>query len=257
MRLVPLHKRTYISKLATGFSVTLTATLALLFAGCGVASRDIPVLVAADTTLAVAGPGPTVKPSVAPIYIFLMRKERFAPVERPGRLIDQIDVAVSVDAALDDATDPKAPTPSERRAGFSSPFVDLLPAEAFRPTADGFRPNVVSRVVDGVATIELREFSVALRSASPEVLRMVLGQLAYTALLGTPGIGEVGFTLDDVPVVFNGPTGSVTLIHEADLQCLGESVQCEMPSPVLPEIAVIEDLDAEFPNSPLAPSPSN
>jgi hypothetical protein len=226
-----------------------------LSAGCGVASQDVPILIAPDTTLAVAGPGPTVKPSVAPLYIFLMRKERFAPVERPGRLIDQIDVAVSVDASLDDVTDVKAPTPAERRAGFTSPFVDLLPADAFRPNAEGLGPNVVARVVDGAATVEVREFAVALRSLQPDVLRLVLGQLAYTALLGTPGVGSVSFTLDDVPVVFNGVQGVDTIIHEADLGCLGESVQCTLPTPVLPDVTTLGDLDADLPDGPTAPPP--
>jgi hypothetical protein len=212
-----------------GLVASVSVLLSLSVVGCGVAQRTTPVVVPPEST--VVTPSPDSIPQIVPVvHIFLLRKGIFVPVERIGALINQsVDIERSIDAALRDIME--SPSARERRSGLTSPVIDLLPRTKGR--------RLTNQLVDGVLTVDLQSLRVELRDAEPEVVQAVITQLAYTALIGSPGVGGVRFVLAADPLLLDDGTDVITL---SDLSCLSEP--CRLLPVTLP-VDQSADLDLQ------------
>jgi hypothetical protein len=217
--------------------------IASFLSACGVAERSAPVALSTDSTLVGAAPDSSLPLDVPSVYVYFLRDTRFTPVERISALINQFDVETSIDAALQDIMEP--PSPRERRSGWTSPVIDLLPGTTGK--------RIPSQFANGVVTLDVASIAPALAVAQSSTVQLVITQLAYTALLGTPGVGGVRFTVGSDPIRIGDLGDSPVTV--SDLSCL--AVPCTLLPVALP-VTESQDLDSDagpVVSSPVASTP--
>jgi hypothetical protein len=211
----------------TGFSVVLGLT------GCGVPLTNTPVNVpkrVGPTTTLVVG---LASPIVPPVRVFFFRNGKFSALERQGD---------------------ESPSQPERGVQESLNFLrnGVFSSEA----AQGYTSPVQAIdevdfpviVTDGVAQINLTAQLGALRQLKPEVVRLIVGQIALTALLGSPGVGAVAFEVNGtfLELKINGAT-QVAPFHLNDFDCLDGTARCNLPDVQLPITSDVPERVDQFP----------
>jgi hypothetical protein len=223
----------------------LLTSCAFATASCGVPLNGTPVNVAPQqgtTTTVVAGPASPVVPAVR---VFFLRNGRFSALERQG-IASPSQPGIGVQEALNFLR--TGVFSSEIGQGFTSPVQQM----------DEVDFPVIIR--DGVAQINVTDQLGALRQLPDETARLIVAQVALTALLGSPGVGGVTFESEGgfIELNFNGDT-RIPPFHLDDFDCLEGSATCNLAEVRLPPVAGSSENPDQVPgpNAPLETVPKS
>ncbi len=224
-----------IGKLAARRQIVGSLVLAAVLAACGVPTSSTPVKVprkdVATTTLVLG----LASPVVPPVRVFFLRNGKFSALERQGNE-NPSQPERGVQEALNFLRN--GVFSGEESSGFTSPIQEM----------DELDIPVIVR--DGMAQINLTDQLGALRQLPSEAVQKIIGQIALTALLGSPGVGSVTFEADGqfLELMVNGQT-RVPPFHLDDFDCLDGTARCSLPIVQLP------GLPSAAPDQPAAPEP--
>jgi Sporulation and spore germination len=220
--------------------IVCSLVVAAVLAACGVPTSSTPVKVPQKDGVTTTGGLGLASPVVPPVRVFFLRNGKFSALERQGN-----DSPNQPERGVQEALDflRNGVFSGEESSGFSSPIQAM----------DEVDIPVIVR--DGIAQINLTAQLGALRQLPSDTVQQIIGQIALTALLGSPGVGAVTFEADGqfLELRVNGQT-RVPPFHLDDFDCLDGTARCSLPAVQLPELASAEP-DAPPTSAPIDTGP--